>query len=204
MKELKAPFISIGLFLTLMFVTVNMAKANSTEPVLNATFAPTANSVIVTMENVNFQGTTLTIQDLDAFVLHRENINEEGIFSKKYNLKNLPANTYHIVIEDEISVLTQVIAIDKDGKVETISSEKSLKPNFAFVGDKLRVNFPQASANGYELNIFDFDGNTIFKESNVLTEPTERVYNLSKLEAGNYNAIVFQNGARYNYQLKLK
>ncbi len=151
----------------------------------------------VTFENVK-KGSMLLIKDHYGLILFKELIENSGEYSKGFDLTALPDGNYYFELDKEVEikiipfeVLSNVVAFDKT-KESTIN-----KPFVTFKEGRLLVSKLALENQPLEIKIYDKDSNLIYSEKLLNGKILERIYDVSKVEKGNYKIVMTSEGREF-------
>lgn len=124
----------------------------------------------------------VSILDHDGKQLHKRNLNVKNSMRLPYDLSEMPAGEYFVVIE---SAPKNPIADKMVYSVETTESPASpplMAYGKAIDGDSFRLSVIGLDEPGVSVEIFDAKGKTIFEESIKQPEAFTKVYHLKNLK----------------------
>ena len=157
----------------------------------------------VTFENVK-KGSMLLIKDHYGLILFKELIENSGEYSKGFDLTALPDGNYYFELDKEVEikiipfeVLSNVVAFDKT-KESTIN-----KPFVTFKEGRLLVSKLALENQPLEIKIYDKDSNLIYSEKLLNGKILERIYDVSKVEKGNYKIVMKSDGREFVKRIEI-
>jgi hypothetical protein len=157
----------------------------------------------LTFENVK-RGSLLLIKDHYGMILFKELIENSGEYSKGFDLTALPDGNYYFELDKEVEikiipfvVLTNVVTFDK-AKESTIN-----KPFVAFKGGRLLVSKLALSNQPLEVKIYDKNSHLIYSDKLTDGKILERIYDVSKVEKGNYKIVMKSDGREFVKQIEI-
>ncbi|MGB5463221.1 MAG: hypothetical protein WBM92_07640 [Aureibaculum sp.] len=157
----------------------------------------------VTFENVK-KGSMLLIKDHYGLILFKELIENSGEYSKGFDLTALPDGNYYFELYKEVEikiipfeVLSNVVAFDKT-KESTIN-----KPFVTFKEGRLLVSKLALENQPLEIKIYDKDSNLIYSEKLLNGKILERIYDVSKVEKGNYKIVMKSDGREFVKRIEI-
>ncbi|MGB5363812.1 MAG: hypothetical protein WBN17_10955, partial [Aureibaculum sp.] len=114
------------------------------------------------------------------------------------DLTALPDGNYYFELDKEVEikiipfeVLSNVVAFDKT-KESTIN-----KPFVTFKEGRLLVSKLALENQPLEIKIYDKDSNLIYSEKLLNGKILERIYDVSKVEKGNYKIVMTSEGREF-------
>ena len=157
----------------------------------------------VKFENVK-KGSMLLIKDHYGLILFKELIENSGEYSKGFDLTALPDGNYYFELDKEVEikiipfeVLSNVVAFDKT-KESTIN-----KPFVTFKEGRLLVSKLALENQPLEIKIYDKDSNLIYSEKLLNGKILERIYDVSKVEKGNYKIVMKSDGREFVKRIEI-
>jgi hypothetical protein len=163
-----------------------------------------AKKVSVAINNLK-RDATINFLDQKGSTLASEVINAEmKPVVKVFNLKNLPAGSYSLVVSTGSKETIQPVTITKDDIfVEEGLRQVYLVPTIKIGDDYVDVSWLNGRISDMNVEIRDTQGRTIFEDelNNVLK--VERRYNIEQLERGDYTMIVSTPFKKYYQRLKV-
>ena len=155
----------------------------------------------VTLNNVK-EGQSITIKDLNGLILYRELINESGLYSKAFDLTNLPNGDYLFEHEKDMEISTipfnvtsNKVTFEKNKVTTVFKPFVSVKDDFVFL-TKLALN-----EEPLEVTIYSEDGQLIHSEKITNTKTIGKTYKLFPNQ--NYRMVLKSNGREYYKNITL-
>lgn len=159
----------------------------------------TDKSFSVFFDDWNESDLTVQLKDLTGFVLMTDNVTDEKVTGKKYNLKNLPTGDYVLEISGDQKVMTQALSLNDEEVTISDNSDLYYAPTVTIDEDKLDLNVLSLSKD-VEVQIRDQEGNVVFKTDLGSQISVNKRFDLSQLDNGEYAISVYQNG--YKHKIK--
>lgn len=126
----------------------------------------------------------VVLRDLSDFTLHSETVNTSNIRSRKYNLRNLPDGDYIFEVHEPMKIVEKKIRV-QGRAIQMIDETIYFKPSTFLKGNTLGVNV-LALNKDVKVRIYDADGNTVYS-AEMKSEPyVAQLYNLEKMDRGDY------------------
>lgn len=184
--------------LMVAFMATVMGYANETS--LSIIKNDTKRTALI-LKNVK-QGDLLSIIDINGIVLYKELIEKAGVYTKGFDLTELPDGDYIFELDKDVeikmipfTVLASDVFFDKEKETSFFKPITREKDNHIFV-TKLSLNKEPLDINIYvETQGGSRNYELIHSERIENTRIIERVYKLS--EKGNYKIIFYAKGRKF-------
>lgn len=188
-----------GVFALVAVVNVVFASGNVTLnmiPLKNEKAAV----AISTLSNSNFN---VTIADDKGQVFYyQENADQGDVYQKVYNFENLEDGIYKLtVLSDGITTERQFQKLH--GRILVGDEKTSLEPFFGFEGDLLRCSFLNFNNDKVTLHFYGKNGELLSKQLGKEFS-IQQALNLSKLEKGNYEAVLSAGNKQFSYNIEVE
>lgn len=155
---------------------------------------------ISTLSNSNFN---ITIADDNGqIVYYQENSNPGENYRKVYNFSNLEDGTYNLtVVSDDVTSERQ---FKKSHRIINVGEEKTtLEPFFGYEDGILRYSY--LNFNKEVMTIYFYkNGEQIYTRSLGRGFNVQRALNLSKLDKGKYEAVLYAGGKQFSYPIEIQ
>ncbi len=127
----------------------------------------------------------VTIEDAEGFVLQNDRI-EKGATRKRYNMRNLPAGQYRLIVLKNRVKMIQPFSINSE-EITILETDRTFNqlPQVVLKGTKLEVRVFSSEKENATLKIVDNQGLTAFEQAFDAKTFAKR-YDLSKLPKGVY------------------
>lgn len=127
----------------------------------------------------------LVIKDLEGIILHSDNFLSEAASGIKYNLKNLPAGNYKMVIENDRKKEIHSLQVSNESVlVNSVASAVVYKSSVTFDGKSIALN---QLALGRDITISIADKSGAFFTQKYKNLPTvNKRFDISDLPSGKY------------------
>ena len=143
-------------------------------------------AIVVSFTNVTEEGVTVSIEGQDGLLVTDKVIAKPN-FSKKYNLVNLGAGSYSVIITKKATKTIQPFELTANDVVlfETERKEKFM-PSINQKGAKVDVNVLLGKYSNIKVNIYDNEGRQVYNDINYVVLNLHKRYDLSTLPSGAY------------------
>jgi len=155
----------------------------------------TKNVTVVRIENVN-KGSTLYIKDSVGFELYKERINKTGLYTKTFDLTNLPDAAYYFQLDKATE--TRIIPFTVEASIAEFVKAKEFsinKPEVEVIDDRVYISSVSVDQQLWEIRVYFENDDLAFSEKLDKTQTMKRVYDFSSSKKGNYT-IVFSTKER--------
>ena len=151
------------------------------------------------LEAPNSQFTT-ELKDSDGNIIFADNKEVSSLdFEKSYDFSKLPNGKYTFEVKqgDEVDYDNLLI---NDGKVQILSQEDQVSPDFKLDGKYLDFTFPNTTKESSRLLLYDNGSKKwIFQETLDPKFDIQQSLNLAGLHTGNYKAVLISGDTSYDY-----
>ncbi len=186
--------IAFGAFATSVLASGNL-KVNI-QPI-------SAEKAVVMISSLTESDLKISVEDSHGRIVYYKEVAEPtGDYRKVFDFSDLEAGQYKLSVESDRLTAKREFEI-KDWKIQVGEEKTTLEPYFAYNDGLLRcsyLNFPKE-----DLKIYFCDKNQV-----IYTKEIGRVFNvsealnLSKLEKGNYTAVLSTKDKEYAYDINIK
>ena len=195
------------LFLNLAMAVIITAASFSTAiagPGFSIERDTDVNALILDFENWKTTNVELKIRSIDGSFVWSDDINAGNKSAIKYNLKELDNGNYIMQVADELTMTIQPIKVtDRGIELDQNAQRIVYQPIINLVGDKLTVN-QLLLGNSTKLKLVDANYNTIFKESFKGEAEISKVFDIDKLERGNYAVVIHTQGQVFERKFSVR
>ncbi|MGZ0015624.1 hypothetical protein [Yeosuana sp. AK3] len=148
------------------------------------------------------EGQRLIIKDLNGFILYKEFIKESGLYSKVFDLTDLPDGNYFFEHEKDLEIKTipfsvkfKTVTFEKDKTITIYKPYVVLKKNTIYM-NKLALNEEPLNVT---IHYVGYHGGKelIYSETIKNTKSIERAYKLMKSNKGNYIVTIHSDNRTY-------
>jgi hypothetical protein len=158
----------------------------------------TKNVTAISIDSVN-EGSLFVIKDSAGLILYREQIEETGTYSKRFDLTNLPDADYYFELDkqDKIKVIPftvkhSIARIIKDAEYEVIKPEVTVK------NDRVYISKTSSTKENVHIKIYYEGKDLAFSEKFKNTDKINRIYDFSTSKKGNYTIVFKAEGRSYS------
>lgn len=188
-----------GVFALVAVVNVVFASGNITLnmiPLKNEKAAV----AISTLSNNNFN---VTISDDKGQIFYfQENADQGDVFQKIYNFENLEDGTYNLTVLSD-GVTTERQFQKQRGRILVGDEKTTLEPFFGFEGDLLRCSYLNFNNDKVTLHFYGESGELVSKQFGKEFS-IQQALDLSKLEKGNYEAVLSAGDKQFTYNIEVE
>lgn len=175
-----------------MFTTT--LKADSLENIftleganIRITAIENSKSVMVTLNNTSTGEMTVVLQDAFGASFATDKIKPAARFAKKYNLSQLEAGNYKLVVTKNFVKTIQPFELTYRAVVlNELERKEKFLPSINQSGKNIDVNVLLGNYSNIIVKIYGNDGLTSFEDKNYVVLTLHKRYDLSKLPAGTY------------------
>jgi hypothetical protein len=146
-----------------------------------------AKSIMVSLNNVATEEVSISLQDNDGISFFSEKVKSTPRFAKKYNLSNLEAGSYNVIVTKKAIKTIQPFELTNTSVVlfETEKKEKFL-PMVIQNGSKIDVNVLLGNYSNIKVKIYNSEGQIVYDDMNYVVLTLHKRYDLEKLPKGAY------------------
>ncbi len=149
------------------------------------------NSFLFSLEASTTETIEISIRDEFGQVFHSETVKNSKVEAKKYNLKQLPEGNYNFLVMYDQHIKIQEIAKNSEGIQINAEAMKTVYfPTFVEKAGYLDMDIFCNPEVEYYIQIQDKENNTLYDEKIDAAVNVQRRFNLTKLEAGEYEVVV--------------
>jgi len=135
-------------------------------------------------------------------IFNQKTLGEQQNFNRIYDLSKLDYGVYKVEVQTDGESNEQFVTIGKKG-IEVGKTTKKIEPFFSFKDNKLVLSYLNFSGDKISLNLYDSNGlvwsKEIGKDYNL-----QKVFDLSKLENGDFKVVLDSDDQSYEYDLTKK
>lgn len=157
--------------------------------------------IVVTFDNVK-KGHQLVIKDANLLTLYKESIQENGNYSKGFDLTSLPDGNYYFELDKDVEI--QIIPFTVNANQVTFEKEKETtiyKPTVRLDDHFLFISRLSLDTQPLEINLYyrerSYERVLLFSEEITNKKIVERVYELSKEKKGEYTLVFRSQGREF-------
>ncbi len=143
-------------------------------------------AIVVSFTNVTEEGVTVSLEGEEGLLVTDKVIARPN-YSKKYNLINLGAGSYRVIITKKATKTIQPFELTANNVVLFESERKEkFMPSINQKGAKIDVNVLLGNYANIKVNIYDNEGRKVYDDINYVILNLHKRYDLSKLPSGGY------------------
>lgn len=175
-----------------MFTTT--LKADSVENIfsieganIRITAIENSKTVMVTLNNTSNGDVTVSLEDAFGANFATDKIKPTARFAKKYNLAQLEAGNYRLVVTKNFVKTIQPFELtNRDIVLNELERKEKFLPSIKQSGKMLDVNVLLGNYSNIMVKIYGNEGLVSFEDKNYVVLTLHKRYDLAKLPAGNY------------------
>lgn len=188
-----------NLFLSAVFALLTAAPLLAANDVPSIKITPAAFTKKFSVVIDNLAGTAkVQLRTRGGEMLTEELVSKGGVFAKSFNLEQLPAGRYELVILTETRETIQPITITLAGiEVDAEERQEIYAPAIVVKAESVDLNLFNNRIGDVEVNIIDDAGNVVHTDRHENIFKLERRYNTAQLLAGDYIISVSSSGRTY-------
>ncbi len=153
---------------------------------------------IVTFNDVR-EGQSLIIKDINGFILYKEFIKQSGLYSKAFDLTELPDGDYVFELEKDMEIKTIPFKVSSN-KVNFLKEKETTiyKPYVLKKNNYIYINKLALNGEPLEIKIYYKESSElIYSEKIKDTKSIQKAYKLSSNYKGDYTIVLNSNGREY-------
>jgi hypothetical protein len=158
----------------------------------------------IKLDNVS-ENTKLSIKDVNGYTLYSDEVEKsDKLFSRTFNLSDLPIGDYVVEIEGDVRIYTFKVVVAEDKVSSLVADGKvAFKPLAYERNNRVYVlkNNPELSP--MSVTIYNRDGEVVFTETLEAKERLGRIYDFSKI-SGDYKIEMSSNEKTYIQTVSIK
>lgn len=187
--------------LLMILVLVSLTSYASVDPVVRVKITE-AKAFALYMSDWSGQ-VSISIKDINGYVLHQESLEDLNGYAEKYNIKALPNGLYFLEVED--TDLIKVFPITVQGQEVTLGEEDNIyKPLVSQIAGFVDVTRVAKNQGPLTVTISDHTGDLVFKETFSRNKHLRQRYDLTALDAGKYNFSFLIEGRVFHEVVDIK
>lgn len=184
-----------NLFVAAAFLLAVSTTYANTNPTISLDQGKT---LIVNLNDWANSDVEITIEDLNGSILHTDKFKNGSTPGRKYNLKNLPAGSYDLIIESNTKKAIQSIKVDNNTlSVEILKSVLIYKPNVAVKEGSIELNH-LTLGNDLSVSISD-KKETFFTASYANQATVNKRFDIANLPQGEYVFSIESSNQYYSF-----
>jgi hypothetical protein len=150
-------------------------------------------------------GSVLSIKDQAGLILYKESIDQNGEYSKGFDLNSLPDGEYYFELDSELKFIIVPFTVSVND-ITFNEEEKNtiIKPILHVKDEMVYLSRPSFVGNPLTYKIFFAENyDLVLSEKFEQESEVKRVYDFSKAEKGNYVFVFESNGRKYSKAIKI-
>jgi hypothetical protein len=189
---------------TLAFAFVAFANTLFATGNLKVNIQPiSAEKALVAISSLTDSNLKITVEDSQGRIVYYKEVDEPtGDYKKVYDFSDLDAGNYKLSVESDRLTSERSFEI-KNWKIEVGNEKTTIEPFFGYNDGLLRcsyLNFPKD-----DLTLYFFDQKQLIYTKEIGRNfNVSEALNLSKLDKGNYTAILSTKDKDYSYDIDIK
>jgi len=189
--------------MTLLFACVAFANTMLASGNLKVNIQPiSAEKALIAISSLTESNLKITLEDEQGNIVYYKEVTEPtGDYQKVYDFSELEAGHYNLSVESDNLTTARSFEI-KNWKIEVGKEKTTLEPFFGFNKGLLRCSYLNFPKENLTLLFYDDDQLLYSKEIGRNFKVTEAL-NLSKLDKGNYKAVLLAGDKNYTYPIAI-
>ncbi|QTD36598.1 hypothetical protein JL193_10630 [Polaribacter batillariae] len=148
------------------------------------------------------KGNTLSIKEINGFVLYSSKIESAGILSKTFDFSALKSGSYVAELNKDYEVIKKYFKV-LNGKVSFEEDEKFYKPSIRVEEDLVFISKISFDKKPVQIAVY-YNNEVIFSETTKTNKDLlNRIYRVSKEIKGNYKVQVNSDGRTFTKHFKI-
>ncbi|MGJ8659834.1 hypothetical protein [Cellulophaga fucicola] len=185
------------LVLFLFVSTASFADESSLELVTKKD----SKDLVFKFEAKNLQ-TVIKFEDQYSGVFYSEEIENEAVYSKKFNVMNLEDGHYFLNVENMLKKVSYAIHI-KNGSVVVDEKTEEAKPIFQTKGDLVLMSFLNKKKGKVVVSVYDLEGNEVYEETFNNKLRVEKAFRFTNFAEDEFRFVVEVNKGKYSKLVSL-
>jgi hypothetical protein len=170
------------------------SKAENVERIFNVegtsiriTAIENSRTVMVTLNNTSKGDVTVALEDAFGANFATDKVKSTARFAKKYNLAQLEAGKYRLVVTKNFVKTVQPFELTSRNIVlNELERKEKFLPSINHNGNNLDVNVLLGNYSNIVVKVYSNDGLMTFEDKNYVVLTLHKRYDLSKLPSGTY------------------
>jgi hypothetical protein len=161
-------------------------------------------TVMVTLTNTSTGEVTVALEDAFGSNFAKDNVKSTASFSKKYNLSQLEAGNYRLVVtKNFIKTIQPFELTSRNIVLNELERKEKFLPSINHSGNRLDVNVLLGNYSNVIVKVYSNDGLISFEDKNYVVLTLHKRYDLSKLPVGAYIVEVLAGDETQYYNINL-
>lgn len=170
------------------------AKAENTERIFNIegtkisiTAIENSKAVVVTLTNNSSGEMTIALEDVFGEKFATDKVKPNTHFAKKYNLSQLEAGKYRLVVTKNLVKTIQPFELTNRSIIlNELERKEKFLPTIVQKDKKLDVNVLLGNYSNINVRIYNNEGAPVFEDKHYVVFMLNKRYDLSKVPTGTY------------------
>ncbi len=170
------------------------AKAENVERIfnlegtkINITAIENSKTVVVTLSNNANGEMSVSLEDAYGEKFATDMVKAPAYFAKRYNLSQLEAGQYRLVITKNLLKTIQPFELTRTNIVlNELERKEKFLPNISQKGKKMDVNVLLGNYSNIIVKMYNNEGQMAFEDKHYVVLTLNKRYDLSKVAAGSY------------------
>lgn len=206
---MKNRFSSIAAFaLSIFSFTLNAENVERNFTVegtnINITAIENAKTVVVTLNNTATGEMSVVLEDASGNNLTTDKVKSSAHFAKRYNLSQLEAGNYRLVVtKNAIKTIQPFELTNKNVVLNELDRKEKFLPTVSLKNGKLDVNVLLGNYSNINVKVSNNEGTPIFSDKNYVVFTLNKRYDMTQLPSGTYIVEVLAGDATEFFTVKL-
>ncbi|TMM56012.1 hypothetical protein FEE95_15325 [Maribacter algarum] len=174
---------SIAVVALMFAAATGLAK----EPKLS--LAPNSEKSLNFEMDTTSEQTIVSIIDTNGEIIYTEKIATGNIYSKKFNLQNLPEGNYFLEVESSMKETIFGFTVN-DSKIMIREKKENVKPIFRQKDGRVFLNLLNLQKDAVKIAVMDSEGRSIFQETITDEMLIEKTFNFKNAFEDSYTILV--------------
>jgi hypothetical protein len=154
---------------------------------INITAIDNSKTVMVTLTNTATGDLTVVLEDASGTKYATDAIKSSARFAKKYNLSQLEAGNYRLVVTKNAFKTIQPFELTNRAVIlNELERKDKFLPTISQKDNKMDVNVLLGNYSNVIVKVYDTEGKLAFTDKNYVVLTLHKRYDLSKLAKGSY------------------
>jgi hypothetical protein len=163
-----------------------------------------AKTVVVTLNNTATGEMSVVLEDASGTDLTTDKVKSSAYFAKRYNLSQLEAGNYRLVVtKNAITTIQPFELTAKNVVLNELDRKEKFLPTVTLKNGKLDVNVLLGNYSNINVKVSNNEGTPIFADKNYVVFTLNKRYDMTKLPSGTYIVEVLAGDATEYFTVKL-
>jgi hypothetical protein len=161
-------------------------------------------TVMVTFNNTSKGEVVVALEDVYGAQFASDKVQSSERFSKKYNLSQLEAGNYRLVVTKNFIKTVQPFELtSKNIVLNELERKEKFLPSIKVKGNMLDVNVLLGNYSNIVVKVYSNDGLVSFEDKNYVVLTLHKRFDLSRLASGSYIVEVLAGDETQYYSINL-